>query len=129
MVGQRQSQSASHTPLWKSQTQFGSPTIRLFLMRLHAGLPERSDGLPSPSLPEVFYTDGRGHPSSEMPQSSPHEASVSSRAIFFIRSPALPSVVRNPLTTDGKAGPRMKSNSPGTRWCMRIANHPLLPSS
>ena len=51
------------------------PTIRFFRKRLHAGQPERSDELPSPSPPEVFSTDGRGHPSSEMPHSSPREIS------------------------------------------------------
>ena len=90
-----------------------TPTIRFFRMRLHAGLPARDDGLPSPSLTEIIHTDGRGCPSCEMPHASPHEASSVPTDVFFIRSPALPSVVRNPLTTDGKAGPRMQSNSPG----------------
>ena len=33
----------------------------------------------------------------------------SDNGTLFIRGPALPSVVRNTLTTDGRAGPRMKS--------------------
>ena len=49
----------------------------------------------------------------DMRNSSRPECSVSNRIVFFIRGPALPSAVSHLLTTDGKAGPRMKKDSCG----------------